>query len=178
MVSPDPCTVDEALGRFVEIEGRSWKARAETALLCRPDLRAFFVRLARRLARRRALRVGFLRIGEQAAAGVLAIEAYDRTWVLKIAFDERWRSCSPGVLLTVEAMRDAAARGASSYEFLGSSEPWEERWRPERRNYNAIAVYPFRWPALVALGHDALMALTHRGLQLAHRNRATGQNDR
>lgn len=178
MTSPDPHAVDDALGRFVEIEGRSWKGRTRTALSCRPDLRVFFEGLARAIAGRRALRVGFLRIGQQAAAGMLAIEAYGRTWVLKIAFDERWRGCSPGVLLTVHGMRDAAARGASFYEFLGSSEPWEERWRPDRRDYCGIAVYPFRWPAMVTLGRDALKALTRRGLDLAHRNRARGQNDR
>jgi CelD/BcsL family acetyltransferase involved in cellulose biosynthesis len=162
MASPDPGSVDDALRRFMEIEDRSWKGQARTALSCRPALRLFFESFARMIAGRRALRVGLLRIGGQPAAGMLAIEAYGRTWVLKIAFDERWRICSPGVLLTVEGMRDAAARGASSYEFLGSSEPWEERWRPDSRSYCGIAVYPFRWPAMVALGHDAVKALTHR----------------
>lgn len=178
MTSPGTETVNEVLQRFVDVEGRSWKGRAGTSLSSRPALRGFFERFASSIAERAALRAGFLRIRDRTVAGCLAVEAYERTWVLKIAFDQGVSACSPGLLLTVEGMRDAAARGASYYEFLGSSEPWEERWRPEIRHYWAIAVYPFQWPALVRLGGDAWRALWHVALPRAQRSRANAQGER
>jgi CelD/BcsL family acetyltransferase involved in cellulose biosynthesis len=134
--------VDDLLENLVAVEGSGWKRRAGSALANRPDLRDFFVRYCRRAAARRRLRVAILSFGSHVAAVELSIEAYDRMWQLKIGYNEAVAQYYPGLLLTEASLKAAFDRGLDAYEFLGSAEPWEERWRPEARLYRLLAMYP------------------------------------
>jgi CelD/BcsL family acetyltransferase involved in cellulose biosynthesis len=88
--------------------------------------------------------------------------ALGRMWVLKIGFDEAFARCSPGFHLTCEALRHACDRGVRAYEFLGSAEPWEMRWRPEPRAYKLIVVYPVTARGLVGAVRDAAGVMWRR----------------
>lgn len=143
VLSPSPSEVTHILDAFVRIEASGWKGREGSALDARPHLQEFFRSYCHLSAEAGTLRIFFLLIGESLVAAQIAVEVYERLWVLKIAYDESMSRCSPGFLLNAEAIRYAAAKHLRSYEFLGGAEAWEERWRPERRRSTLVVFYPW-----------------------------------
>jgi CelD/BcsL family acetyltransferase involved in cellulose biosynthesis len=113
-----------------------------SAIAARPELSQFFQSYARRAAAQRRLRVGVMWIGGVAAAVELAVEAHGRLWGLKIAYDEQFARYSPALLVVHASIKAASEQGLAAYEFLGSAEPWQKRWKPESRNYMLAAMYP------------------------------------
>jgi CelD/BcsL family acetyltransferase involved in cellulose biosynthesis len=163
---PRVAEVDNLLETVVAVEGSGWKGRAGSALKKRPDLREFFSRYSRRAAARRQLRVAILSCGSHVAAVELSVEAYRRIWQLKIGYNEALARYYPGLLLTEASLRAAFDRGLESYEFLGSAEPWEERWRPERRLCRFLAIYPFSARGVAGVCRDLAGAFWGRMQQL------------
>lgn len=154
--APDPNNVMAFLADFAAVEGSGWKGRRGSALGAKPALRSFFEMYSASAAKTGSLRLFFLRIAGKIAAVQLAVEIYERLWVLKIGYDEAVARCSPGLILTAEAVRYAARRGLKSYEFLGTVEPWEERWRPELRTHRNIVFYPWTPSGCVRVSLDAI----------------------
>lgn len=85
---------------------------------------AFYRRYAEAAARRGILRLGFLRVGERAAAMQLAVEFGHRFWLLKTAHDHALAPCEPDKLLMLETIRFAAQNGLEQYELLGERDSW------------------------------------------------------
>jgi CelD/BcsL family acetyltransferase involved in cellulose biosynthesis len=135
--------VDALLETLIAVENSGWKGRRGSSLASRADLRSFFRGYCRRAAAKRQLRVSTLSFGSHTAAVELSIEAYDRLWQLKIAYQDALAAYYPGLQLTERSIQSAFARGLEAYEFLGGAESWEERWRPETRAYQTLLVYPF-----------------------------------
>jgi CelD/BcsL family acetyltransferase involved in cellulose biosynthesis len=161
-MSPPAVHVSTVLERFSRLEAAGWKGRRGTALLHNARMLSFFGEMGRQMADRAALRVGFFSIGGQDAAGIVSLEAHQRTWVLKVGYDERWAFASPGLQLIHAAITDASRRGLSSFEFLGSAERWEERWNTERRPYCGIALYPRSLLGFGWLGTDLSQRIAKR----------------
>jgi len=159
---PDIPGINDLLETFVAVEGSGWKGRAGSALERRPDLRDFFARYCRRAAAQRRLRVATLSFGSQVAAVELSVEAYGRMWQLKIGYNEAVAQYYPGLILTEASIRAAFDRGLDAYEFLGSAEPWEERWRPEARRYHLLAIYPISARGVAGACRDLAGALWGR----------------
>jgi CelD/BcsL family acetyltransferase involved in cellulose biosynthesis len=143
VVAPRVDEVEASLIAFMSIEGSGWKQRVGSALAANPRLEAFFRTYCRLAAEAGLLRFFFLRFGSRLAAVQMAVEVYDRLWLLKIGFDESLARCSPGFLLIAESLAYAHGRGLRSYEFLGAAESWEERWRPAARPCDAVLFYPW-----------------------------------
>jgi CelD/BcsL family acetyltransferase involved in cellulose biosynthesis len=160
--SPLPNEVPEALARLVQVEATGWKARRGTALATRPDLLHFFELYAGRAAARGRLRVSVLWFGDTPAAVELGIEAYGRMWGLKLAYDERLASFAPALQLVHASIGTCAANGLEAYEFLGSAESWQERWRPERRRYELTAIYPIQPRAILTAVRDVTSHVSRR----------------
>lgn len=159
---PDLSEVDALLETFVTVEASGWKHRRGSSLGRRPDLRAFFRSYLRRLAARRELHVARLLLGSRVAAMEVAAQAHNRLWQLKIGYDEALRPYSPGMQLTASGIRWAFEHALEGYEFLGSAEPWEERWRPEVRRYQTVITYPTNLRGALAVAYDMAGALGRR----------------
>ena len=148
-------TVDEVgplFDEFVAVESTGWKTSAGTALAAQPQMREFFRRYCLLAAKRGQLRFAFLRIDGRPAAVQLALEHDGRYSLLKIGFDEEFARCSPGNLLMLHAVRTAAERGLSSFEFLGIEEPWTGLWTQDVRQCIELHVYPLTPWGLLAMG--------------------------
>lgn len=170
---PGPEEATEAVGGVAVIEGTGWKGRRGSALAARADLRKFFECYARLAAAKGRLCVSTLSCGTVHAAAELAVEAYGRLWGLKIAFDERFARHAPALQLVHASIRYASETGLTSYEFLGSAEPWQERWKPTRREYQVALVYPFTFRALFEVLSDAAGHIARQSRDLRAR-RAIG----
>jgi CelD/BcsL family acetyltransferase involved in cellulose biosynthesis len=162
VLAPAVADVDALLDVVVAVEGSGWKGRNGSALRCRPDLQAFFRAYARRAAAAGRLRVALLRFGGRVAAVELAVEDFNRWWQLKIGFDEALRPFYPGLQLTLETVRRAFHCQLDSFEFLGSVAPWEERWHPEARGYEACIAYPASLRGGAALADDVARVALRR----------------
>ena len=163
-LSPSPSEVDASLEMVSAIEGSGWKGRRGSSLASRDDLRDFFRRYCHRAAAKRRLRVSTLKFGSDVAAVELSVEAYRRMWQLKIGYQDGLSAYYPGLQLTESSIRDAFDRGLDAYEFLGSAAAWEERWRPEPRHFQTLAVYPVTAPGLIGACRDAFDLLRRRAI--------------
>lgn len=161
-ISPSPSQVSGLLHRLIEVEARSWKGRAGTALRSTPRLVEFYETYGHEAARRGMLRFGFLRIGDACVAARMDIEWAAGRWELKIGYDEQFARVSPGELLLMEALRDAQSRGLTTLHFLGAYEPWQERWGAVRKPVITLREYPIGFSGLAALASDGAAAARRR----------------
>jgi CelD/BcsL family acetyltransferase involved in cellulose biosynthesis len=158
-------TVDE-LGPLLEeafaIEASSWRRRSGTALALDEPRAEFLRRLAEACAAEGTLRIGLMRIDGEGAAMQVAVEQAERLWMLKIGFDLRFGRCSPGSLLLLETLRDAAARGLRACELLGTAEAWTAAWTSDRHEIVAVRAYPLHARSLIGLGGRAGRSVRRR----------------
>ena len=151
--SPNADEVDRLLDLAFEVERRSWKGAAGTALA---DVLSgnFYRRYARSAARDGQFRVELLYLGEQVAAVQLAVVHQNRYWVLKVGYDPQFQRASPGILLMVEAIKAAVAEGLTTYELLGTVEPWIQVWTELERACVSLRYFPVNWRGAMALAGD------------------------
>ena len=139
---PSAGEADALIDRAFAIESRSWKARAGTALAVDRPLGAFYRTYARAAAAAGTLRLAFLTLGGTDAAMQVAVERGDALWLLKIGYDERFASCSPGQLLMAHTLTWSAERGLDRYEFLGTASTWTRWWTREEWACRTLHAYP------------------------------------
>lgn len=152
IMAPRPDAWHDGVREFMRVESAGWKGRERTALLFDEHRKTFFELYAAAAARRGVLRICMLRAEDQAIAAALAVEDYDRFWLLKIGYDEQWTRCAPGILLVHETLRYAFQRGLEAYEFLGDEAPWIRRWTKQAHPCVRARVYPNRfWGLRLAL---------------------------
>jgi CelD/BcsL family acetyltransferase involved in cellulose biosynthesis len=151
---PTPAELDTLLEEAYAVESAGWKADKGTALKVDPALGAFYRRYAAAACEKGILRLFFFRIDGRAVAMQLAVECFDRFWLLKIGYDERFSRCSPGTLLMLHTLKYAAERGLGSYEFLGLAESWTSNWTQTLRPSISLRAYPLRWQGIATLIGD------------------------
>jgi CelD/BcsL family acetyltransferase involved in cellulose biosynthesis len=162
---PTPEMVAPLFDELVAVEASGWKTRAGTALAVQPQMRKFFLRFCTLAAEQKALRLAFLRIDGRPVAVQLAVEQESRYSLFKIGFDKDFARCSPGNLLMLHAVRQAADRGLRSFEFLGAEEHWTALWTDEVRRCVDVSVYlPSPWSPLAA-GEDVARRAAKWGVQ-------------
>lgn len=139
---PEPEEVDALLDVAFAVEERSWKGRTGTALSLDWRRAPFYRSYSRAAAAAGTLRIALLFLDGEPAAMQIAVERDEALWLLKIGYDERFASCSPGQLLMHETILWAADRGLDRYEFLGSAAPWTQTWTREEWPCSWVLAYP------------------------------------
>jgi CelD/BcsL family acetyltransferase involved in cellulose biosynthesis len=172
MLAPSPAEFDALFDQAIAVEARSWKRAAGTAILCDPAKEAFFRRYLRAACERGQGRIAFLRIAGAVVAMQLAVEWDGRYWLYKIGYDEAYARCSPGTLLMLHALRDAAERGLAGFELMGDAEAWiADLWTRECHECVRVRTYPHSLAGVVAASRDGA-AWTRGRLRLKARLRA------
>jgi CelD/BcsL family acetyltransferase involved in cellulose biosynthesis len=155
--------MEEAL----QVESRSWKGRQGSDLGNDPIRGPFFRRFVANGAQRGIIRVSFLRISGRAAAMQLGVVCGGRYWLLKSSYNEEFSRCSPGMLLLLESLRYASSTGLSSYELLGTVEPWTRPWTQHVRQCASVRAYPARGLGLASLAAEAARVSFKRMMRCA-----------
>jgi CelD/BcsL family acetyltransferase involved in cellulose biosynthesis len=93
------------LEEFMRLEASGWKGAAGTALSCREDDRRFAAEVFREAARRGRLLITGLDLDGRALARYCMLTGGEGAFTFKIAYDETYASCSPGVLAEVDNVR-------------------------------------------------------------------------
>lgn len=156
--------LDHYFEEVIHVEAAGWKGRQGTALLFDERLRSFFYLYSKAASQLGKLRLCFLRINNELAAALLAVEYFNRFWVLKIGYDEAFSRCSPGILLIHETIRYAFENELDAYEFLGSNDPWIHMWTEQNHAYLTARIYPLSVGGSFRLATDAALAVAKRAL--------------
>jgi CelD/BcsL family acetyltransferase involved in cellulose biosynthesis len=170
-------TLDEqnweaAIQDLIRIESSGWKRENGTSLVDLHDLRQFYEDYTRLKAASGALRAYRMQIAGQTVAIRLGAVADGRLYELKIGFDDNFRNCSPGMLLTHETLKAAIAEGLTMHEFLGGAEDWQKHWPLQIHEHVTIRRYPFAINGALILGQDVLGRVGGRVRQFAERRLA------
>ena len=90
---------------FIRLEAAGWKGRAGSALACREDDRRFVAEGFPEAFRRGRLRITGLDLDGRPLARHCMLSAGEGSFTLKIAYDEAYAKCSPGILAEVDNVR-------------------------------------------------------------------------
>jgi CelD/BcsL family acetyltransferase involved in cellulose biosynthesis len=147
-----------------ELERSGWKGRGGTAIAQDEATRGFYCELARTAADMGALALYLLRVDGRAVAFHYALEYGGRYLLLKPAYDEAIKECSPGQLLMDEVLKACVERRLSEFDFLGPDMVWKRDWTDRVRTHRWLFIFresalghvfqqmKFRWiPAAKAL---------------------------
>lgn len=93
------------LDEFMRLEASGWKGRAGTALASREDDRRFAGEVLAEAFRRGRLIITGLDLGGRALARHCMLAAGEGAFTFKIAYDETYAGCSPGILAEVDNVR-------------------------------------------------------------------------
>ncbi|MXO60433.1 GNAT family N-acetyltransferase [Altererythrobacter salegens] len=155
-LTPSPDEFDAHFDAAIAVEAASWKREAGTAIACDPRKEAFFRAYLKAACEDRSCRIAFLRLSGEIAAMHLAVELGGRHWLYKIGFDERFQRCSPGTLLMLHVLGDAARRRIERFELMGDAESWiAELWTREEHSCVQLRTYPFGMAGAVAFAADS-----------------------
>jgi hypothetical protein len=155
MLAPSAAEFDALFDAAIAVEAKSWKRAAGTAILCDPAKEAFFRRYLRSACERGEGRIALLRIAGEVVAMQLAVEWGGRYWLYKIGYDEAYARCSPGTLLMLHALGDAARRGLTGFELMGDAEAWiADLWTRECHECVRVRTYPYTFAGVAAAIRD------------------------
>ena len=121
-VVDDPPAIVEALPLFLRqmVDSRGDKAEFMTE-----QMATFFHGLVARMAPAGLLRLHFLLVDGQRAAGVLALLGPDRLLLYNSGYDPAARHLSVGMAAKVFCLRDAVDRGLAAVDFLRGAEAYK-----------------------------------------------------
>lgn len=157
--APAPGEHAALIEELIDVESRSWKARSGSSLSQNSALAAFVRGFALRLAERGALRISRLKCAGVPAALQMCAEQDGRFWALKMGYDEKFATGSPGFVGHVDLMRHAIEVRGAGFECLGLAEDWQRQWQMQERGYNAVRFYPHNASGFAARSIDRLVSV-------------------
>jgi hypothetical protein len=152
-----PEEVETRLRHGWEVEDRSWKGRAGTAVLRTPGMSAFFHRQAGQLARWGQLELDFLSLDGRPIAFAYGMNAKGVFHSCKVGYDPQYAAYSPGQLLRYHLLEHLHADPESrAIDCMGPITDAHRSWRPAACAMGRVAIAPRR-----LLGRVALRAYQH-----------------
>jgi len=136
-----PVELERELSRGFELEAGGWKGRNGTAILSTEQARRFYTAAARAFHASGELVVSSIEVDGGLLAWDLAILEGGRYWLLKTAYDERYRSLAPGLVLRHQVIEHCFQRGLLAHEFLGGAMDWKLPFATGERAHAAILAY-------------------------------------
>jgi CelD/BcsL family acetyltransferase involved in cellulose biosynthesis len=94
--------VATSLSEFLTLEAQGWKGRAGTAIDCDPAIGRFVGAGMAALAAAAMVRIDRLLLDGRTLAAAITLRHGEAAWLWKVAFDEAYARCSPGVQLTID----------------------------------------------------------------------------
>jgi CelD/BcsL family acetyltransferase involved in cellulose biosynthesis len=148
---------------FVKVEEASWKGPqgSGTSLSCDPQALGFYRDALRHFAGAADAdaRVEILTIGDQPAAGIVALRSGSQWNMLKVGYDERFSPFGPGGILLKLFLEEMVEDPGVNEVSLVTAPPWAGRWHLQEEPTRDIAVF---MPSLAgrarSLRHDLVKA--------------------
>lgn len=123
-----PGDIERTYETFLKVESSGWKGDdgTKSAIILRPDARAFYGDVLRSFGETGNAVVNVLRFGEEPVAAQIGLRTTEKLNLLKIGFDETYRDYGPGGIALLMCLDLEATRvGELS---LVTCPPWSDRW--------------------------------------------------
>ncbi len=133
----DPVT----LQHFYRLEQSGWKGKEGTAIVCRPDLHAFYDAIVHCAEQFGYLSVYFLELDDVIIAAHLAFTYSGRYYPIKVAYDERFSQYGPGHLIIGRILEDCIGRGLSRFDCLGEWTDAKAKWTSHVRPHTTCCIF-------------------------------------
>lgn len=148
-VTVERITQSPDLARLLEegyaLEQSGWKGRGGTAIAQDNATRGFYSELARTAAAEGKLTLFFMRLDGRAVGFHYALEHAGRYLLLKPAYDELIRECSPGQLLMEDVLKTCVEKRLPEFDFLGPDMPWKRDWTNLVRTHSWLYIFRENW---------------------------------
>ena len=135
--SADPAALEE----FYGIESSGWKGERETGIKAHADTLRFYNQIAQQAAHFGYLSIYFLYLGEQLAAAQFGFRYNGKFIAAKCAFDEKFRSLSPGHLIVDSILQDCGGSKLRELELGGEFEEWKTKWTSLTHNHSSLFIF-------------------------------------
>jgi CelD/BcsL family acetyltransferase involved in cellulose biosynthesis len=159
--------VDEWITAFLELEAEGWKGRDGGAIALDGAEREFFRAVIRNAFARERVELLALKVDGQPVAMKINLLAAPGAFAWKIAFDESYARCSPGLLLEVENIRRLHRKAQP--EWMDSCAVPQHfminRLWPGRRMIETVVISTGRAPGSLALSLLPLLRWCNRLLR-------------
>jgi hypothetical protein len=126
MMAVGPAEADAAYRRLLAVEAKSWKGRSGVGITL-GEMRRFYHLMIHRLARRGAVRLGFLRRGDEDVAYIFGGVRGEVYRGLQFSFAAGLEAYSPGGLCQLEQVARLCDEGITRYD-LGTEVEYKRRW--------------------------------------------------
>jgi CelD/BcsL family acetyltransferase involved in cellulose biosynthesis len=168
----EPAELDRELETGLQLEARGWKGEAGTAILASSSTAGFYRSLARTLHSRGQLRLSSLVSDDEVIAFDLALVHGSRYFLVKTAYDERYRSLSPGLVMRLAVIERCFELGLEAHEFLGGDAEWKRLFATGAREHRAFRAYSKRPLPLARFAYrSGARPLLRRGYRLVRSGR-------
>ncbi|HUQ26041.1 MAG TPA: GNAT family N-acetyltransferase [Burkholderiales bacterium] len=168
-VAPVRLAADGDLARwtdeFLRLEASGWKAQEGSALACREDDRRFVAAIFPEAFRRGRLLITGLDLAGKPLARHCMIAGGEGAFTFKIAYDETYASCSPGILAEVDNVRQFLETPGPRWVDSNTSREntsYGRVWK-DRRTFQRVAV-GLRGAGRFAVAALPFLRLTRRAL--------------
>lgn len=98
-------TSEKWISDFLTLEASGWKGQSETALQSTEENESFFRDIVLSAIKKDSLKILSLTLDGKPIAMVIVFIAYGGGHTFKIAYDENYRKCAPGVILNIELIK-------------------------------------------------------------------------
>lgn len=170
--------LDELLEEGFRVEGSGWKGVYGTSISARPATRRFYTEVAHWAAERDWLRLAFLRLNGRSLAFDYCLEYNRIHYALKTGYDPDYERFSPGKVLRHLMLARAFSEGLATYDFLGVSDTWKEKW--SNTNRELLFLHMFAPTALGFLDRTVFISgrSAFEGAKSVARSSALGERGR
>ena len=145
---------EEYLNQLIEVEAKSWKKDAGTAIINSPTAVAFYQSLTQRLSTAGLLEWQILEVEGKTIAINLAVRLKRLILIWKLAYDPAYSKCSPGSILLEEVVKLAyESQDTEEINFM-TDHSWYDNWKMEKRRYYNLTIYSHK-PIPFILGYLA-----------------------
>jgi CelD/BcsL family acetyltransferase involved in cellulose biosynthesis len=133
--------VERAVEAFVELNGARWEDRGGSNALI-PGIREMLAEVARDLLPSGRLRIYTLEVEGRIIAVNILVAAGDEVCGWNSGFDVEWGRYSPSLLLTLQALADAAERGEKRMSLGPGGTPYKLRMADAEEEVGVLTVVP------------------------------------
>jgi CelD/BcsL family acetyltransferase involved in cellulose biosynthesis len=149
----------EILGKFLKLEASGWKGQNGSAISLSSSLVNFYTTIAKVSERQGTLRLYSLRLCGEPIAMHFGLHMNGVYYIPKVAYDERYKKFSPGLLLAKYVIEALTQEGISCFDFLGPRMEWKCVWTPYAREH--ANCYIFNRTVKGRALHAAVKATAH-----------------
>lgn len=131
----------ELIEKFFELEASGWKGQNGSAISLSAALVSFYTTIAKMAAEQGTLRLYCLNLCGEPIAMHFGLQMNGIYYIPKVAYDERYKKFSPGLLLAKYVIEDLTKEGVTCFDFLGPRMEWKCVWTSYAKEHSNCYIF-------------------------------------